>query len=131
MGKNKGKGGKRKAQAGGPKRELVLRGESEVYAQATKKLGAGKIQLQCFDGVARIGQIRGTMRRRVWVDIGNIVLASPREFQNDVADITLKYTSEEAKALRTAGHIPGTAVIAEAADQEEEIVFEDGEIDEI
>lgn len=31
-------------------------------------LGDNRVALQCFDGVARTGLIRGTMRRRVWIN---------------------------------------------------------------
>lgn len=32
-------------------------------------LGDGRLALQCYDDVARTGLIRGTMRRRVWINI--------------------------------------------------------------
>ena len=38
------------------------------YAQVTKMLGDGRVALMCYDGVARQGLIRGTMRRRVWIN---------------------------------------------------------------
>jgi len=31
-------------------------------------LGDGRVALQCYDDVARTGLIRGTMRRRVWIN---------------------------------------------------------------
>jgi initiation factor 1A len=31
-------------------------------------LGDGRLALQCYDDVARTGLIRGTMRRRVWIN---------------------------------------------------------------
>lgn len=31
-------------------------------------LGDGRAALQCYDGIARTGLIRGTMRRRVWIN---------------------------------------------------------------
>lgn len=36
-------------------------------------LGQGRVELQCFDGVKRLGHIRGKMRKRVWIQIGDIV----------------------------------------------------------
>lgn len=38
------------------------------YAQVVRMLGGGRAQLHCFDGVTRQGLIRGTMRRRVWIN---------------------------------------------------------------
>ena len=34
-------------------------------------LGDGRLALQCYDDVARTGLIRGTMRRRVWINTVN------------------------------------------------------------
>jgi len=31
-------------------------------------LGDGRLALQCFDNETRTGLIRGTMRRRVWIN---------------------------------------------------------------
>ena len=38
------------------------------YAQVLRMLGDGRLALQCYDDVARTGLIRGTMRRRVWIN---------------------------------------------------------------
>lgn len=38
------------------------------YAQVVKMLGGGRVLVQCYDGVTRQGLIRGTMRRRVWIN---------------------------------------------------------------
>jgi hypothetical protein len=38
------------------------------YAQVIRMLGGGRAELHCFDGVSRQGLIRGTMRRRVWIN---------------------------------------------------------------
>lgn len=38
------------------------------YAQVVKMLGGGRVSVQCYDGVTRQGLIRGTMRRRVWIN---------------------------------------------------------------
>ncbi len=39
------------------------------YAQVLRLLGDNRVALQCFDGVTRTGLIRGTMRRRVWINM--------------------------------------------------------------
>ena len=35
------------------------------YAQITKMLGSGHLEVQCFDGEKRIAHIRGKMRKKV------------------------------------------------------------------
>jgi len=63
-------------------------------------LGDGRASLQCYDGITRTGLIRGTMRRRVWINAGDIVLIGLREFQEDKADIIHKYSTDEARQLQ-------------------------------
>lgn len=65
------------------------------YAQVTKMLGNGRLEAQCFDGEKRLAHIRGKMRKKVWINQGDIILISLREFQDDKADVIVKYTVEE------------------------------------
>lgn len=44
------------------------------YAQVLRMLGDGRVALQCYDDVARTGLIRGTMRRRVWINTVKYIL---------------------------------------------------------
>ena len=78
-------------------------------------LGDGRLALQCYDDVARTGLIRGTMRRRVWINTGDIVLIGLREFQPDKADVIHKYTTEEARNLQAFGELPASAKINQTA----------------
>ena len=85
------------------------------YAQVTRMLGNGRLEAFCFDGVNRLCHIRGKLRKRVWIGVvrhschswvsapsnmfvpmmpcpqGDIVLLGLREFQDQKADIILKY----------------------------------------
>lgn len=69
-------------------------------------LGNARVEAFCFDGVSRLCQIRGQMRKRVWINIGDIVLVSLREFQDSKADIIHKYTPDEARSLKAYGELP-------------------------
>mmetsp|Transcript_2366 Transcript_2366/g.1698 ORF Transcript_2366/g.1698 Transcript_2366/m.1698 type:complete len:157 (-) Transcript_2366:57-527(-) len=117
MPKNKGKGGKnykkgKKTNEGeGTRRELIFKEDGQEYAQVLRMLGDGRVALHCFDNVARTGLIRGTMRRRVWINIGDIVLIGLREFQPDKADIIHKYNTDEARSLQSYGELPASAKI--------------------
>ena len=44
-------------------------------------LGNGRLEAFCFDGVNRLCHIRGKLRKRVWIGVGDIVLLGLREFQ--------------------------------------------------
>lgn len=69
-------------------------------------LGNGRLDAFCFDGVKRMCTIRGTLRNRVWINSGDIILVGLREFGDDKADVLLKYFDEEAKELKELGEIP-------------------------
>jgi translation initiation factor 1A len=53
-----------------------------------------------------IGKICGSMRKRVWIKIGDIVLISTRSFDSTSCDIIHKYTDDEAHCLKNYGEIP-------------------------
>ena len=120
MPKNKGKGGKnykkgKKTDDGESRRELIFKEDGQEYACVNKKLGDGRFALSCYDGEARVGLIRGTMRRRVWINTGDIVLIGLREFQPDKADVIHKYTTEEARNLQAYNELPANARINQSA----------------
>lgn len=53
------------------------------YGQVVRMLGNGRLEAYCFDGKKRLAHIRGKMRKRVWVNQGDIVLLGLREYQDD------------------------------------------------
>ncbi|PVU89574.1 hypothetical protein BB561_005283 [Smittium simulii] len=137
MPKNKGKGGKNrrrgKNESEGEKRELIFKEEGQEYCQVTKMLGSGRLEVVSFEGVKRLGHIRGKMRKKVWINQGDIVLISLRDFQDGKADVILKYNADEARLLKTYGELPENAKINETdtyGPEDEDVDF-DFEIDEI
>lgn len=116
MPKNTGRGGKNYRRGNNKtqiKRELVLKEEGTVYGQVLKMLGNGRVDVYCFDSVKRIGNIRGKMKRRVWIAAGDVVLISLRDFQNEKCDIILKYTPEEVRQLKAQDQIPESIEVNE------------------
>lgn len=89
-------------------RELLLKGPGLEYAQASKMLGDGRLEIICFDGKTRLGHIRGKIHKRVWISPGDILLVALRDFQDDKADIINKYSADEVRQLKTLGEIPNT-----------------------
>lgn len=107
----KGKGGKARRRgkgAEGDKRELTFKEDGQEYGQVLKMLGNGRCDCMCIDGVKRLCHIRGKMRKRVWINTGDIVLISLRDFQDEKADIILKYSADEARNLKSYGELPET-----------------------
>lgn len=84
-------------------RELVLREDGQLYACVTKMLGNGRVTAMCSDGVERLCKIRGSMRKREWVRVGDAVLVGLRDFQDAKADVIFKYTDAEVHRLRRLG----------------------------
>lgn len=116
----KGKGGKnvkkgKKREGDGERRDLLFKEDGQEYAQVLRMLGDGRLALACYDNKARVGLIRGTMRRRVWITTGDIVLVGLREFQHDKADVIHKYTSDEARKLQEYKELPANARINQTA----------------
>ena len=73
------------------------------------------------------------MRKKVWVNTGDIVLVGLREYQDDKADVILKNIADEARSLKQYGELSDNirvndtdALIDDDVDAEEDLVdFED------
>ncbi|KDN52566.1 nucleic acid-binding protein, partial [Tilletiaria anomala UBC 951] len=116
------------------KRELVFKEDGQEYAQVLKMLGNGRLEAQCFDGEKRLAHIRGKLRKKVWINQGDIILLSLREFQDEKADVIQKYSPDEARELKKYGQLPENAKINETetyGDQDEgsDVEFEDSDED--
>ena len=69
-------------------------------------LGNGRVLVKCFDEVTRVGHIRGKMKKKVWIGMGDLIMCSLREFQNEKCDIILKYLPDEIRQLKAEGEVP-------------------------
>ena len=65
----------------------------------------------------------------MWVNQGDIVLVSLRDFQDEKGDIIVKYTSEEARNLKTYGELPDTVKINDTDELEGELSDDGVEFD--
>jgi len=84
--------------------EMVLPVANDILGIAVKLLGYDRVLVRCQDGRERICRIRGKMKRRVWVRVGDVVLVSPWDFQSDTrGDIIWRYTKGQAELLRKKG----------------------------
>ena len=98
--------GKKKVLSEGALSEMVMPSENDVLGVATKLLGYDRIMVKCQDGHERLCRIRGKMKRRVWIRVGDIVLVSPWDFQHDTrGDLFWRYTQGQAETLRRKGII--------------------------
>ena len=82
--------------------KLILKDKEQIYGQAIKLLGNSRIQVKCLinkNGKQiyenKIGVIRGSMRKRQWINIGDILILSEREFEKDgKMDVIYVYSKE-------------------------------------
>lgn len=70
----------------------------------------------------------------MWINPGDLVLISLRDFQEGKADIVLKYTPDEGRSLKSLGEISDTVVINEQETPENQDIqfeFDSEDIDDI
>ena len=75
------------------------------YAKVEKILGNGRLEADCFDGKKRLCHIRGKLRKKVWINQGDIILVGLRDYQDNKADVIMKYNAEEARNLKAYGSV--------------------------
>lgn len=92
---------------------MTFKEEGQEYAQVVKMLGNGRLEALCFDGERRLAHIRGKLRKKVWINQGDIILLSLRDYQDEKGDVILKYNADEARSLKAYGELPETAKINE------------------
>ena len=56
------------------------------------------------------------LSKQVWVNAGDVVLVGLRDYQDGKADVILKYSAEEARALKSYGELPESLRINEATE---------------
>ena len=92
---------------------MTFKEEGQEYAQVLKMLGNGRLEALCFDGEKRLAHIRGKLRKKVWINQGDIILLSLRDYQDEKGDVILKYSADEARSLKAYGELPESAKINE------------------
>lgn len=105
-------------------REPPLADEGQEYARVVAMLGNGRVRAKFSDGTERQCRIRGSMRRREWVHVGDIVLVALRDLAGEKADIVFKYQQAEAQRLRRMGEPVAIAADEEEAVMEDFVTFE-------
>ncbi len=79
---------------------------NDVIGIAKKMLGFDRLMVSCQDGYERLCRIRGKMKRRMWIRVGDIVLVSPWDVQpTERGDIIWRYTRNQADVLRRKGYL--------------------------
>ena len=98
--------GKKKVKSEEDLKKMTLPEGNDVLGIAIKMLGFDRLLVNCQDGHQRLCRVRGKLKRRVWVRMGDIVLVSPWDFQSDKrGDIIWRYKRNQAEWLRRKGYL--------------------------
>ena len=136
------KGGK-KHKRGGKKNnfndtKLILKTEDDMkYGKAITVLGNCRFTVLCEDGSELLGILRGSMRKRAWINKDSIILVSTREFERGKCDIIHVYSDSDTSQLKKIDGFPQELLKSEEEtfNEEEEDYFnyddisDDDEID--
>ncbi|MBW3022646.1 translation initiation factor eIF-1A [Candidatus Woesearchaeota archaeon] len=78
----------------------------QTFGLVTRKLGASRVEVKCFDGRTRVCRIPGRLKRFLWLKPGAIVIVEPWEFSGDEkGDVIFKYTPTQVGWLKQKGHL--------------------------
>ena len=103
---------------------LYYKTENTEYGLVTKKLGDRRILCYLVDGSEMLAIIPGKFRKKVWIDIGNIILLSRRLFQDNKMDVILRYSPKEARQLCKEDHIPQHFIDGETVEVNDLVAFD-------
>lgn len=124
MPKNITGGNRHKKAKNKPKQEEVqqnkrveLAGENQVYASVKAKSGGSRLLVECSDGQKRSAIIPGKFYKKVWMNVGDIILCELKDADINSCYVIYKYTPKEANVLKSQGHI-NFEVIQEADDKQ-------------
>jgi translation initiation factor 1A len=103
-----GSGYKKKKKGGGDEDVIIVADmeEGQIFGRVIKVLGNCNMLVYCEDARERLCHIRGKMRSRMFVHVGDIVIISTRGFEKVEAgkiqrgDICHKYDTKHHSALR-------------------------------
>tara|TARA_Y100000389_G_scaffold203852_1_gene253750 strand:+ start:167 stop:739 length:573 start_codon:yes stop_codon:yes gene_type:complete len=82
-------------------KDMILKENNQDYAKVERLLGNCRVELLCNDGEKRLGIIRGSMRKKQWLNANNIVLYSIRDYEKDKVDIIHVYKDSIVKQLES------------------------------
>jgi len=58
-----------------------------------------------MDDKTRMGRIRGKIKNRVWLRVGNVIVMVPWSFQDEKADIVWRYQGTQVEWLNKSGYL--------------------------
>lgn len=97
-------------------KKLRYKEEGQEYAQIKTAKGNCRFDLSVFDGKERMGILCGTMRKRRFVNVRDVVLVSIRDFEDAKCDIIDVYDDNQVRQLKSEKEIPESIKLEEEND---------------
>ena len=94
-------------------KSVRIKEEGQEYAKVSKCKGNCRFDVECCDGKTRAAILCGGMRKRKFINQGDVVLVSIREWQDSICDIIDSYDESQAKKLKQEKHIPESFKLGE------------------
>ena len=100
-GGRRGKKGKNKPVTGTDQQRRLRLKEAGVedYAQVKKVLGDRRFELLGSDHMTYLGHVRGKLRKRCYIRLGDLVIFSHRDFQDRKVDIVHRFNEDQIKQI--------------------------------
>jgi len=89
-------------------KQLILKDNTleQDYGYVDELLGDLRVRvIRQLDGTKLMCKIRGNMRKKIWINKGDLVLVGLREWEHDKGDIIHKYTQEQFRQLSKMGEV--------------------------
>ena len=88
------------------KSAFIEKEDDQMYGRIIKNLGNRNMLIYCNDNISRICRIRGALIKRIWLNVGDIILISIRDFEgkdekeDERGDIILKFEEHHYSKLK-------------------------------
>jgi translation initiation factor 1A len=81
--------------------------ENEMFAVVNRVLGGSRMNVQSADGKSRMARIPGRMKRRInRIKMGDLIIISPWDIQDEKADILYRYRKNQIRFLNNRNMLP-------------------------
>ncbi len=79
---------------------------NQILGVIEQRLGGSRMRVKCFDGKTRICRVPGSLKKKLWIREGDILLVEPWELGGDEkGDVVYKYKYNQVDWLRKNGHL--------------------------
>jgi len=113
------------------KKGIIFADKDQTYGEVTSKLGQCRFDIKMiYDGSRKVGKVKGSMKNRVWINVGDIVLVSLREcnsHDDGTVDILHKYEKDDIRILNQNNELKKLST-QEDNDEDDKIFYDEVEI---